>query len=196
VREAVGVFQDPDALQEAATELQTAGFNHADISMLAVDKALREKLGHVYRGAAAAEDDPHTPRQAYSSPPDIGDAKGVLIGSPMYVAATLAAGVIAATGGTLALLLGGAALAGGVGGLVGYAFANKVDRKVAEDLMHALDSGGLLLWARTPDREHEEKAMTILRKHGAGHVHVHELRAPGPERAPLPRFLAAAAAER
>ena len=86
VREAVGVFQNPDDLQEAASELQNAGFD-----LLASANAVREKLGHIYGNALTAEDDPAAPRQAYRSPPDIGDAKGVLIGAPMYVAATPAA---------------------------------------------------------------------------------------------------------
>lgn len=188
VREAVGVFADPKRLQDAATELQTAGFNHADISMLANEHALREKLGHIYAGTAAAQDDPKTPHQAYHSPPDIGDAKGALIGAPMYVAATLAAGVIAATGGTLAALLGGVALAGGAAGLVGYAFANRVEKKYADELMGALESGGLLLWARTPSAEHEARATAILSKHGARHVHVHELKMPPDQRGPLREF--------
>jgi hypothetical protein len=188
VREAVGVFSDPERLQDAATELQTAGFNHADISMLASEHALRDKLGHVYGGTPAVEDDPKAPRQPYHSPPDIGDAKGVLIGAPMYVAATLAAGVIAATGGTLAALLGGVALAGGAGGLVGYAFANRVDKNYAEELMGALEAGGLLLWVRTPSVEQEARAMEILSKHGARHVHAHELNVPPDQRGPLREF--------
>ena len=56
--------------------------------------------------------------------------------------------------------------------------------------MQALDSGGLLLWVRTPDVELEEKATAILRKQGAGQIHVHEWKAPGPRRVPLPKFLA------
>lgn len=196
VREAVGVFADPTALQDAATELQTAGFNHADISMLASERALHEKLGHVDASTAAVQDDPKAPRQAYRSPPDIGDAKGVLIGAPMYVAATLAAGVIAATGGTLAALLGGVALAGGAAGLVGYAFANRVEKKYADELMGALDAGGLLLWVRTPTVEHEMRAMEILSKHAAHHVHVHELKVPPDQRGPLREFFSGRSVDR
>lgn len=196
VREAVGAFVEPDRLQEAASELQSSGFNHADVSMLASGKALRDKIGIPAGGPLATGDDPNAPHQAYRSPPDVGNAKGVLIGAPMYVAATVTAGVIAATGGTVALLLGGTVLAGSAGGLAGYVFANKMERKLAQDLMQALDEGGLLLWARTTDPDHEKRATEILRKHGATHVHVHELKAPQRDRAPLPKLLEVAKLER
>lgn len=188
VREAVGVFHTPEQLQSAATELQTAGFNHHDISMLAGEKTVHEKLGHVYVRARDLEDEPAAPRQAYHSPPDIGDAKGVLIGMPMYVAATLTAGVIAATGGTLAALLGGVALAGGAAGLVGLGFANRADNKYAEALMDSLERGGLLLWVRTPEPELEERAKDILSRHGATDVHVHDLKMPNGGRGPVAEY--------
>jgi hypothetical protein len=188
VREAVGVFHTPEQLQAAATELQTAGFNHHDISMLAGEKAIGEKLGHLYIRTRDLEDEPAAPRQAYHSPPDLGDAKGALIGMPMYVAATLTAGVVAATGGTLAALLGGVALAGGAAGLVGLAFANRAERKYAEALMESLERGGLLLWVRTPDPALEERAKDILSRHGATDVHVHELKVPDAGRGPVPEY--------
>jgi hypothetical protein len=184
VREAVGVFHTPEQLQAAATELQTAGFNHHDISFLAGEKTISEKLGHVYVRARDLADEPAAPREAYHSPPDIGDAKGALIGAPMYVAATLAAGVIAATGGTLAALLGGVALAGGAAGLAGLAFANKAEEKYAEKLMDALERGGLLLWVRTPKPALEDRAKDILSRHGATDVHVHDLKVPEGKRGP------------
>jgi len=191
VREAVGVFHTPEQLQAAATELQTAGFNHHDISFLAGEKTIAEKLGHIYVRSRDLADEPAAPREAYNSPPDIGDAKGALIGAPMYVAATLAAGVIAATGGTLAALLGGVALAGGAAGLVGFAFANKAEQKYAEKLVDALERGGLLLWVRTPKPALEERATEILSRHGATDVHVHELKAPDATREPARRFFEA-----
>jgi hypothetical protein len=191
VREAVGVFHTSEQLQAAATELQTAGFNHHDISMLAGENAITDKLGHIYVRSRDLEDEPAAPREAYHSPPDVGNAKGVLIGAPMYVAATLAAGVIAATGGTLAALLGGVALAGGAAGLVGFGFANRADHKYAEKLMDALERGGLLLWVRTPTPELEDRAKDILSRHGATDVHVHELKVPEGKRGPVPEFFTA-----
>jgi hypothetical protein len=40
-----------------------------------------------------------------------------------------------------------------------------------------LDKGGLLLWVRTRDLEHEQRAKHILERHSGDDVHVHELSA-------------------
>ena len=42
-------------------------------------------------------------------------------------------------------------------------------------MQEQLDHGGLLLWVRTTDPDHEEHAMTILKRNGAEDVHVHDL---------------------
>ncbi len=45
-REVVGVFSDADALETAANELLSSGFERARISLLAGESAIVEKLGH------------------------------------------------------------------------------------------------------------------------------------------------------
>ena len=51
IREAVGVFRDPASLQEAIDELLSSGFDRAEVSLLAGEHAVEEKLGHRYRKA-------------------------------------------------------------------------------------------------------------------------------------------------
>lgn len=196
VREAVGVFADVKSFQHAVDELQSSGFDRHDLSMLANEKGIEGKLGKYYVRVHEAADEPHTRRQAYRPPEDAGNAKGVLIGTPLYVAATTAAGIVAATGGALAATLGAIAIAGGAAGLIGYVFANKVDKKQQEDLMSQLDRGGLLLWARTSTPDCERKAMEILSKHGASDVHVHDIRVPDGERSAIPRAFSQGHTER
>jgi hypothetical protein len=48
-REAVGVFHDASAFQDALDALTSAGFDRADLSLLASDKAIEDKLGTAYR---------------------------------------------------------------------------------------------------------------------------------------------------
>ena len=45
LREAVGVFTSADDLQEAIDELQSSGFHRAELSLLANEEAVNEKLG-------------------------------------------------------------------------------------------------------------------------------------------------------
>ena len=178
IREAVGVFDSPDKLQEAIDDLMSSGFDRAELSLLAAEETVDQKLGHKYRKIAELEDDPIVPRCCYISTESIGDAKGGLIGGLMYIGATAASGALVATGGTLALVIAAAALAGGVGGLFGSLLAKSVGDHHAQYLQEQLDHGGLLLWVRTRTAEHEQRASSILSEHSGRDVHVHTLPIP------------------
>lgn len=178
VREAVGVFSTPETLQEAIDELMGSGFDRADLSMLAAEGTVDEKLGHKYQKIAELEDDPIVPRCCYVSTEAIGDAQAWLVGGLMYVGATAATGAVVATGGTLALVIAAAALAGGVGSLLGAILAKWVGDSHANYLQEQLDHGGLLLWVRTWDAEDEKRAVGILSKHSGRDVHIHTLPVP------------------
>jgi outer membrane lipoprotein SlyB len=177
IREAVGVFHDPDALQEAIDELLSSGLDRAELSLLAGEHAVEEKLGHRYRKVAELEDDPRVPRTAYVSLESIGDAEGGLIGGLMYVGAVIAGGAAVASGGTLAGAFLAAAMAGSAGGLLGSALAKLIDYHHADYLQRQLDKGGLVLWVHVRDREHERRAKRILKRHSGEDVHVHDLSA-------------------
>jgi hypothetical protein len=93
----------------------------------------------------------------------------------MYVGALAAAGAVVASGGSLGLVLAGAAAAGGAGGAAGAVLAKFIGDKHAEAVQEQLDRGGLLLWVRTREPELEIRAEAILRKHSGQDVHLHEL---------------------
>ena len=175
VREAVGIFNRPENLQDAVDELLSSGFHRSELSLLASAQAVEEKLGHQYEKVSALADDPTIPRAAYVSTEWIGDAEGGLIGGLLFVGAFTAAGAIVASGGTLAAAIAAAALAGGTGGLIGSILAKWVGDHHAHHLQEQLDRGGLLLWVRTWDSEDERRALEILRKHSGSEVHVHTL---------------------
>jgi len=175
VREAVGVFDRAEDLQDAIDELLSSGFDRAELSMLASEHVIEEKLGHKYEKVAALEDDPSIPRSAYVSTESIGDAEGGLVGGLMYVGAVAAAGAVVASGGTLAAAIAGAALAGGTGGLIGSILAKWVGDHHAHYLQQQMEHGGLLLWVRTRDAQHEKRATGILAKHSGHDVHIHAL---------------------
>ncbi len=175
IREAVGVFDEAPALEAAIDELESAGFDRAEISLLAGEGAVSEKLGHKYRKIGELADDPKTPRTAFVSTESIGDAEGAVMGALLYVSAVAAAGAVVASGGTLIPAIAAAAVAGGGGAAAGGIFARMIGKHHADYLQKQLDRGGLLLWVRTRNTDHEARASKILRRHSAHDVHVHDL---------------------
>jgi len=75
VREAVGVFDNPETLQEAIDDLMSHGFDRAELSLLAGEETIDEKLGNKYQKIAGFEDDPIVPRCCYISTESIGDGR-------------------------------------------------------------------------------------------------------------------------
>jgi len=179
--EAVAVFEDGEHLQAAIDDLLQQGFGQPEISLLASDKAVEDKLGHLYERVQQLEDSEEVPRKAYVSTEERGNAQGGLIGGLMYVGALAAAGAVFASGGTLGVALAGAAAAGGAGGAAGAVLAKFIGDRHADELQTQLDRGGLLLWVRTRDREMEQRAQEILRRHAGRDVHLHEM--PDPQTA-------------
>ncbi len=174
-REAVGAFHDVAALEAAIDELESSGFDRATLSLLAGEDTIAEKLGHRYDRVETVEDDAEVPRIAYISREAVGDAEGGLVGGLLYVGAVAAAGAVVASGGTLAAVIAAAAVAGGLGGMIGSSLAGLVGQHHADALQKQLDRGGILLWVRTPDADHEARAVAVLKRHGAGDIHVHDL---------------------
>jgi hypothetical protein len=175
IREAVGIFGGATELQNAIDELLSSGFDRAELSLLASEQTVEQKLGGHYEKVSLLDDVPGVPRAAYVSTEAIGDAKGGLIGGLGYVGAVAAAGAVVASGGTLAATLGAAALAGGAGSLIGSVLAKLVGDQHARHLQEHIERGGLLLWVRTWRPEDEAQATEILTRHSGGQVHVHEL---------------------
>jgi hypothetical protein len=173
IREAVGVFKTADALQDSIDELLSSGFDRAQLSLMASEHAIEEKLGHRYRKVSELEDSGRVPRSAYVSPESIGDAEGALIGGLLYIGAGV--GAVLASAGALATALTGGVIGGGVGALIGAVLAKIVGDHHALYLKDQLDKGGLLLWVRTWSKDDEQRAVSILEKHSGSDVHVHSV---------------------
>ncbi|HKK30541.1 MAG TPA: hypothetical protein VKA18_09140 [Alphaproteobacteria bacterium] len=176
VREAVGIFHDADKMQSAIDDLLMAGFSQAELSLVASEETVRDKLGHMYERVEDTEDDPDIPREIYVAPESRGDAQGGLIGGLLYVGAVAAAGAVVATGGTVAAAIAAAAAAGIGGGVVGSALATILEKRHADYIQEQMDRGGLILWVNIRDAEHEKKAVDILSKYSGDDVHVHDIK--------------------
>jgi hypothetical protein len=175
IREAVGVFHGRDSFQNAVEDLMSAGFDRAELSLLAGEHAVEDKLGHAYRRVQELEDEPIVPRAAYVGNHSLAEGRTGVIGGLAYIGAVVGAGAVVASGGTLAAAVAAAAIAGGGGGLIGGWLASFLGRDYAQALQKQLDQGGLLLWVHVRDQGHEKRALDILRSNGAEDVHVHEL---------------------
>jgi hypothetical protein len=175
LREAVGVFTSAIDLQVAIDELLSSGFHRAELSLLAGEDAVNEKLGSSYANASAFADDSVVPRTAYVSPEAIGDAQGGIVGGLAYAGATIAAGAVVVSGGPILAAIVAATLVGGAGGIVGSVLAKWLGDNHAHYLQAQIDHGGLLLWARTRNAKAEERAVDILKRHSSRDVHVHTL---------------------
>lgn len=178
VREAVGVFHAWDNLQAAVDELLSHGFDRAEISLLAGERAIQQKLGHVYTKVSELEDDADAPRIAFVGRDSLTEGKASAIGALGYLGAVAAVGAVVASGGTLAWTIFAGVAAGGGGAALGGLLARVLGRGRARDVESQINKGGLLLWVRTRDAEHERRATEILARHGADDVHVHALPAP------------------
>lgn len=178
IREAVGVFADARSLEAAVDDLEAGGFDRSEISLLASQRAVEEKLGTIYFKVADLEDDPKVPRAAYVSNESIVEAEGALAGGLMYVGAVATAGAVVASGGGLAAAIIATTLIGGAGGLIGSLLSKLIEDHHAKYIEDQLVNGGLLLWVRTTDEDREERARAILSKHSAADVHVHDLPVP------------------
>src|SRR5262249_33128319 len=64
--EAVAVFHDVESFQAPIDDLLPAGFDHADINVLAHEDTIRSKLGPMCISTAEFEDDPDAPASATS----------------------------------------------------------------------------------------------------------------------------------
>lgn len=175
VTEAVGVFSTEDALVQAADELMSHGFDRADVSLLASEETIVEKLGHRYRSVRELEDNPSVPTTAFITDEGLGAIEGGVIGGLFYLPALAGVVAVVASGGTLAAAIAAAAILGGVGGGVGGVLAGIIGRQHGDKIASEIEHGGLLLFVRTPNTEMEAKAMDILTAAGGRDVHIHNI---------------------
>src|SRR5690606_14450940 len=110
IREAVGLFHDERSLEDAADALMAAGFDRADLSLLAGAETVERRLGPLYDRVAELEDDPAVAHLVYVDSDSRTEAKGVLVGGLAYVGAMAAAGAVVASGGAIGALLMGVAM--------------------------------------------------------------------------------------
>ncbi len=119
-REAVGVFQGPEALEAAVDALEVSGFDRAAISVLATGANAKVQIDHFYHTLGALEDSGGATHAAFVSRDSRTESEAAAVGIPLYVGGFAGAAAVAAAGGALALAIAatiaGAAAGAGLGG--------------------------------------------------------------------------------
>ena len=151
-REAVGIFKDQPAFEEAVRALKKAGFGRADLSVLA---------SHSSIDAAGSEG------QSWK------ETLSALIGEIKYEGPLVASGAIFLIGGPTAAAIA-AVIAAGTATLAADEFLAEVTAKPhTEDFARSVEAGSIILWVAA-DTDHKELlALSILKDRGAENIHIH-----------------------
>lgn len=174
VREAVGVFRTRSALEQAFRELLTAGFDRSDIDVLGDIDAVHRRLGAPVPAEELA-DIPDAPRHSLVTREDQ-RLTTIAVFQSLFVVGALAGGAaVVASGGGVPPALIVAAIAGIAAGLIGFGLARRLLRTFEDGIEDNLAAGGVVVWVRVHDPEHEWRAFEILQSSGADAVRIHEI---------------------
>lgn len=175
VHEVVAVFDDVKNLRDAIAELQENQFMRQELSFLANEKTVAEKMGDYYYKVQDIADDHKTPRALFMPDEPVGEAEAALVGVPLYLAAITATCVVVASGGTLLAALAAASAAGLGAGALGGILASYIAKHHADYIQTQIERGGMILWVHSRSPEREAMAQGILSRHAPKSVHIHEV---------------------
>lgn len=174
VPEAVGIFDTFESLQKAVYDLMMTGFSRYDISLLADQKVLEEKLGTAYWTAPELADNPDAPRAAFVSEEAIGEFEGAIAGGFFFLGSYIAMMALLTPASTIAASIAAIAIGGSPTAVIGTLLARRVGKHHKDYYANQIQHGGILLWVRTWDKQKEELAVKILKGHSGHDVHVHD----------------------
>jgi hypothetical protein len=175
VREVTGVFHSRDGLNAAVEDLLLAGFDRADIDVVASLDEVTKRLG-VYVAAEALADIPVAPRRSFFGPEDVTLVVALVAAIFAAAGAMVAALGVVSKGGSYGFIVLASVVAGLLCGILGAAIAVRfVRRDERQGLDQLMAERGLVLWVRTRSPEREAQAQEVMRRHGARAVRVHEI---------------------
>jgi hypothetical protein len=154
-------------------DLLIAGFSRFDLSMVASDEAVREKLGNRFWTSQGLEDNPDAPRTAFVSEEAIGELEGSVIGGFVFLGSAIAMAALLTPEATAAASIAAAVAGGTPGAVIGGLIARRIGRRHEDYYARQIERGGILLWVRCTDAEKERRATEIMKGHSGRDVHVH-----------------------
>ncbi len=152
-REVIGLFADRDSFEAAIAALMAAGFDRADLSVLASHESI---------DAAGAPGKPWR------------DVMTAMVGEVKYEVPLVASGGIFLAGGTVAAVIAGIIGAAVSGVAIKEVLEEVTAKPHTEDFARSLEAGSVILWVRAADIERETAAAAILEQHGGSNIHVYE----------------------
>ena len=173
IPEAVGVFDSFQDLQAAFYDLRMVGFSRYDISLLARQEVLEEKLGDAYWQASDLEDNPEAPRASFVSEEAVGELEGAITGGFFFLGSYIAMAAMLTPASTLAASIAAIAIGGSPAAVLGTLLALRVGKQHKDYYANQIRHGGILMWVRVPDKAKEDLAVKILKGHSGRDVHVH-----------------------
>lgn len=171
LQEIVGTFAAPERLESAIDALERAGWDRADLSVLAQRSLLNDEP--ITPPPSAAADDAAAPRGAVVPEADMRQSRTLVASMAGVIAAFAATGATIVTGGGALAAIVGAAAAGGGASLLAHAAGRLVEDNHQDFLREQAERGGILLWVRIAKPEQEAEAKAILARHGATDVRAH-----------------------
>lgn len=175
VREAVGVFSSPEALERAVDELEVSGFDRATLSVLASEGTIKDRVGRLCLDPAEVSDNRFVPQRAFVETDSRVEGATAAVGIPCYIGGVAGAGVSAVGfGAATAVTIAGGVVGGVVGAGLGALLAGAMIRRHVHEVSDQLAKGGLVLWVSLRDDDAERRALHILGNAGGREVHVHE----------------------
>ncbi|MFN3348558.1 hypothetical protein [Pseudorhodoplanes sp.] len=176
VREVVGLVKSRDTLDRLVDELTNAGFDRADIDLMASRTTIMRELKVYYNDPVAAAEVSDAPRRDLIKTDDKVSTTALVFGTLVTIGTLGATLPIVASGGALAAVAA-AALAGGAtgAGLAGILRTRLLSSGDGVDLEDELRLGGIVVLVRVRNPEAEVKAQQIMRRHGVEKIHVHEV---------------------
>lgn len=173
IREAVGVFDNVERLNAAIAELENTAFPRHDISVLGGSHDLEKQFGTPAVNPLLVEDNPDAPRLVPIKPEEKALGAAVLVGVIAYFGGCAAA-VMAASStkwGILTAITTGSTIGAVIGAIIAIVIGAWMNRRVKNQIQ----SGGIVVWVRTPGPVRERLAREILRRHGGKDVHIHNI---------------------
>ncbi|WP_063799752.1 hypothetical protein [Bradyrhizobium jicamae] len=175
-REVTGVFHSRKALDDAAQDLLSSGFDRADIDVSASPDEQQRRLNYQAIPAADLADIPAAARRPYVGGDDRLGLEVVTASVVGCVVALVVAFYLVSREVTPPSVI----LVSVLSGIVAAAAVIRPLRRVmqrdrARGLEPVAEWEGLLIWVRVQSPEKEALAQEILLRHGGEAVHIHEI---------------------
>jgi hypothetical protein len=176
VREVAGVFRSLREFDAATEALLRAGFDRADIDVMADVEEIIRKLGPAGTAATELADVPAATRRPLIRSEDVvlvvACASGI---AAFLLAAALALIVVARGGSYLEAALAALVPCAVTIGIGAFLVHRLTERRRTSEMRALAAAGGIVLWVRVRSPMDEQKASALLAQNGALAVRTHDI---------------------